>query len=71
MTRTVSIRTPRAESKVAKATQVFCEMQGFSRKMVINRFQAELGLTEKGASTYYQNMRKKAGMVSGRASAGK
>lgn len=63
MARQESIRTPRAESKVAKATAVFCEMSGFSRKMVINRFQNELGLTEKGASTYYQNLRKRAGLV--------
>ncbi len=63
MTNRDVIRTKAGESKVEKATSIFCEMDGFSRKMIINRFQVEIGLTEKGASTYYQNLRKKAGLV--------
>lgn len=33
------------------------------RKVVIKALQSEAGLTEKGAATYYQNMKKKAGLV--------
>ena len=56
-------RTPKAESKVAQATRIFCQMSNFSRRFVIQRFVDELGLTDKGASTYYQNCRKNAGLV--------
>jgi hypothetical protein len=58
-----TIRTARGESKVVQATRIFCQMSNFSRRFVIQRFISELGLTDKGASTYYQNCRKNAGMV--------
>lgn len=60
------IRTHRATSKVARAKEIFTQMVGYPRSDVIKRFQAELGLTEKGASTYYQNQRKEYGLVSSR-----
>lgn len=53
-----TIKTPRSESKTAKAKKVFNEMSGAQRKDVIARFETEVGLTPKGASTYYQTLRK-------------
>lgn len=73
---TTIIRTPRSESKTAKAEQMFNSNPGAQRSEVIQRFESELGLTPKGASTYYQTMRKRAGLtaprgiVSGVANAG-
>jgi len=61
-----AIRTKRADTKVARAARIFSQMANYSRSMVIQRFQKELDLTEKGASTYYQNCRKTAGLVGGR-----
>jgi hypothetical protein len=57
------IRTPRSESKTAKAAQIFQAMPNAKRKDVITRFESELGLTSKGASTYYQTCRKNNGLV--------
>lgn len=57
------IRTHRATSKVARAKEIFTQMVGYDRSAVIRRYQEELGLTEKGASTYYQNQRKEFGLV--------
>jgi hypothetical protein len=65
-TNSTTIRTPRGESKVVKAAKIFSDTIGFSRKIVLARLQKEVGLTEKGASTYYQNCRRKAGMVTSR-----
>lgn len=53
-------KTPR-RAKVSKkdiATTIFCEMEGAPRKDVIKRFVSEAGLTESGASTYYQAIKK-------------
>lgn len=61
------IRTPRSESKTAKAEQMFKSMPGAPRATMIQRFVNDLGLTAKGASTYYQTMRKRAGMTTTRA----
>jgi hypothetical protein len=58
-----TIRTPRSESKTAKAAEIFQSMQGAKRQEVISRFTNDLGLTPKGASTYYQTCRDKAGLV--------
>lgn len=63
--KTEKIRTPRSESKTAKAAEIFTSMPGAARKEVISRFEGELRLTSKGASTYYQTCRKNAGMVHG------
>lgn len=60
------IRTPRSESKTAKAEEMFNSMPGVPRSTLIQKFTAELGLTAKGASTYYQTMRKRAGMTTTR-----
>lgn len=68
-TKTNVIRTPRSESKTAKAAQIFQAMPGARRKDVISRFENELSLTPKGASTYYQTCRVKAGMSQSRGSA--
>lgn len=57
------IRTHRANSKAARAQEIFSQMAGYPRSVVIQRFQEELQLTEKGASTYYQNQRKELGLV--------
>lgn len=57
------IRTHRATSKVARAQEIFTQMAGYPRSVVIQRFRDELQLTEKGASTYYQNQRKELGLV--------
>lgn len=58
-----TIKTQKAETKTAQAAKIFGQMANFSRALVIKRFQAELELTPKGASTYYQNCRKLAGLV--------
>lgn len=69
MADTKTIRTPRSESKTAKAAQIFQAMPGAKRKDVITRFENELDLTPKGASTYYQTCRKNNGLVQQRPSA--
>lgn len=52
-------RTPRSESKTAKAREVFTRMYGnHPRKDVIDAFINEVGLTANGASTYYQKLKK-------------
>lgn len=51
-------------SKAQRAQEIFNEIGGKEpRKVVINRFVEEVGLSVSGASTYYQNMKAKAGMV--------
>lgn len=56
-----------AGSKAAKAQEIFNEIgRTAPRKEVIARMQHETGLTAAGASTYYQNMKGKAGMVNKR-----
>lgn len=65
-----TIRTPRSESKTAKAAALFQAMPGAPRKQVIERFEQDLKLTPKGASTYYQTCRNKAGMSVPRGKAG-
>lgn len=65
-TQTKTIRTPRSESKTAKAAEIFQAMHSSPRKEVISRFENELKLTPKGASTYYQTCRAKAGLVQSR-----
>jgi hypothetical protein len=60
---TETIRTHRAHSKTARAKDIFAQMIGYPRQMVIKRYEEELSLTPKGASTYYQSQRKALGMV--------
>ena len=51
-------------SKAERAQAIFNEIGGTApRKEVIARFTNEVGLSVSGASTYYQNMKAKAGMV--------
>ena len=54
-------RTPRKNSKAAKARTIFNRMhgQGKTRAQILPKLVA-LGLTDKGASTYYQTMKKAA-----------
>lgn len=54
-------------SKAALAQAIFDEdARKKPRKEVIARMISETGLTQSGASTYYQNMKGKAGMVNKR-----
>lgn len=54
-------------NKVAFAKAIFEEVLNSGtqlvRKDIISRFINEVGLTKKGASTYYQNFKKAAGLV--------
>lgn len=59
-------RTPRDQSKTAKAKAIYTEMEGQPRKDVLQKFENELLLTPKGASTYYQTLRKANGLVTPR-----
>ena len=50
------------KTKVVKATEVFVAMygkEGVRRKDIINEFINRCDLTSAGASTYYQNIKKK------------
>lgn len=56
--------TQQGHNKAAIARQIFNDVgTQLPRKDVIARFQAEAGLTPAGAATYYQNMKKDAGLV--------
>lgn len=68
----VTITTSRADTKSEKAMVVFNDCyKNFhtdpksvpQRKDIINRLIGEAGLTQNGAATYLQNMKKKAGLV--------
>ena len=51
-------------SKAQRAQDIFNQIGGTApRKEVIKRFTEEVGLSVSGASTYYQNMKAKAGLV--------
>ena len=52
-------------TKASLARGIFEEelLNGLSRKNTINRLILEANLTKAGASTYFQNMKKKAGLV--------
>lgn len=67
----VVIATPKADNKADKARAIFSEAYAQTpvpqRKDIISRMVAEAGLTEKGAATYLQNFKKKAGLVTARA----
>ena len=47
----------RDESKKDRAKRIYSENSGRPRKEIIEKFIDECGLTEKGASTYYQNIK--------------
>lgn len=55
-------RTPRSQSKMAKATRIFLKLhaQGKERADVVKQFVSKLDLTPAGASTYYQLLKRKA-----------
>lgn len=63
-----TITTPRGRNKTEAARAIFSQTTGFSRKIVIQRFQNELQLTPAAASTYYQTCRREAGLTSPRGS---
>lgn len=46
-------------TKMSQATEVFNAYfgRGYSRKVIIQEFVSTVGLTQKGASTYYQKLR--------------
>lgn len=56
---------PRSGTKMELATKIFEEHFNEGRKSVISLFQKSVGLTEKGAATYYQTLRERHGMVHG------
>lgn len=59
-----SFSTQQGHNKAAIARQIFNEVgTDKPRKDVIARFMAEAQLTPAGAATYYQNMKKEAGLV--------
>ena len=62
-----------APSKADKARAIFNEGYAMNpvpdRKVFIQRYMAEAGLTKNGAATYHQNMKAKAGYVTSKASA--
>jgi hypothetical protein len=60
---TETFRTTNGVSKVEAARKIFSNTVGMSRQLVVQRMQRELNLTDAGASTYYQNCRKAAGLV--------
>jgi hypothetical protein len=56
-----------AKAKAEIAREIFNSAIGSSsRKEILARFQDEAKLTTAGAATYYQNMKKEAGMVAER-----
>jgi hypothetical protein len=58
-----SIRKPPAQRKVDLARTIYAEMKGQSSAAVINAFVERAGLTQKGARTYYYNLRNRVGNV--------
>lgn len=59
-----SFTTQAGHNKAAVARAIFNDVgTKLPRKDVIKRFQEEAGLTPAGAATYYQNMKKDAGLV--------
>lgn len=54
--------TPRGESKQAKALAIYQNATDKSRKNIIAEFKAQLGMTDAGAATYLQNVRKITGI---------
>jgi hypothetical protein len=59
-----TIGTAGSFNKAAVARAIFNEVGTTQpRKEVIARFKAEAKLTDSGAATYYQNMKKEAGLV--------
>jgi hypothetical protein len=49
--------TTKTESKKSQATAIYNANQNASRQTIIDLFIKQVGLTEKGASTYYQNIK--------------
>lgn len=59
-----SFKSTGAINKAEVARHIFNEVGvDLPRKEVLQRFQKEAGLTAAGASTYYQNFKKEAGLV--------
>lgn len=62
-----SFQSQQGVNKAAVAREIFnATASDVPRKDVLQRFMAEAGLTKAGAATYYQNMKKEAGLVSQR-----
>jgi len=57
--------TPRPGSKMAHASKLFNRLFDKGRQAVLAAFRDQVGLTERGAATYYQTLRERSGMVHG------
>lgn len=63
------VEVPAAPKKADLARAIFDRMYGqpgVARKDIIKAFVNEAGLTEKGAATYFQNIKDKKGLVNKR-----
>lgn len=54
--------TPRAKSKQAKAIALYTAAADKSRKNIVALFKSQLGMSDAGAATYLQNVRKITGI---------
>jgi len=54
-------KEPAGDSKAARAEKMYIESTDKSRKTMISMFIQVLGMSNAGASTYYQNIKKKVG----------
>ncbi len=59
---TVRARAKRTGTKMEQARVVFQKYNAQGRPAVLSRLRDDVGLTEKGAITYYQNLRVEAGL---------
>lgn len=59
----VSTRKQRTGTKMEKARQIFDKLAEKGRQAVLSKFIGDLGMTEAGASTYYQTLRTSSGMA--------
>lgn len=60
---TTRTRKPRADTKMAEARVLFQKHFKDGRPVVLSKLRDKVGLTEKGAITYYQNLRVEAGIA--------
>lgn len=60
---TARTRKARTGTKAEMARKIFQRYGTSNRQKVLEKFEHDIGLTPKGAITYYQNMRKEAGLA--------
>lgn len=63
MKETAKEGTPSAHTKMADARAVFAKFMDKGRQTVLEQFRTKIGLTPKGASTYYQTLRRENDMA--------